>query len=227
MGESALATFGDVETTSNTSSTTRKGRAGQVVLAGGLLMALIAVSACSQGKDSAGAPAKATAPGVAIAEAPDATDDLNPNGYPIFDGTPDEFTVALANCLTTKGWKTVIREWEEGSIGFEIPGLTEEQNDEFMAADRACRSEIGIIDPTPDPKTMRAHFRHMLWAKECLEDLGYDISDPPSVEVHLESLGAAWSPHEDLSHLSRGAWNAANRACPQDAATRERLLGSE
>lgn len=192
------------------------------------VVASLIMAGCSHEVDTSPAPgAEATAPGVAVTDASTGTDELNPNDYPIFNGTPDEFTVALADCLTTKGWKTVVQEWEDGSVGFEIPGLTEDQNDEFMAADRACRSEIGIIDPAPDPKAMRAHFRHLLWAKNCLENLGYDISDPPSIEVHLESLGAAWSPHEDLSHLGRGAWNAANRACPQDAATRERLLGSE
>ncbi len=189
-----------------------------------VLVASLSLNACNQGDQTAGtAGAASLAPGVAVTDATD-LGETESRDYPIFDGTPDEFTVALADCLTTKGWKTVIVESAEGFIGFEIPGLTGDQNDEFMAADRACRGEIGVIDSNPDPMAIRAHFRHLLWAKDCLENLGYEISEPPSVQVFVESLGAAWSPHDDLSPGQEG-WVAANRACPQDAATRERLLG--
>lgn len=83
----------------------------------------------------------------------------------------------------------------------------------------ACHAEHGYPDDAGYTPEHAERFFDLSWANaDCLRDLGYDISDPPSRQSFVEALvnnePPPWFPH--LEALAQGGSNAElEAACPQ------------
>ena len=94
-----------------------------------------------------------------------------------------------------------------------------EQRSAFMAAKDACEAQIGE-PPTPRPlseQEIRDRYDYLVQARQCLIDLGYTMSEPPSVDEFIDSWATGpWSPYNDLAdQTTRQQWEEANQECPQ------------
>lgn len=64
---------------------------------------------------------------------------------------------------------------------------------------------------------MRDRYQYLLQVRQCLMELGYTISEPPSVDAFIESWATGpWSPYSDVVDVAnREQWAEANEKCPQ------------
>jgi hypothetical protein len=134
----------------------------------------------------------------------------------VYDGPRDEYIPLLAACLREHGWPAEIR----ADGGLSVDSLADDQRQAFMAARGECEAEIGSLPPAPplDEEQIRQRYEFLLGARQCLIDLGYPISDPPTVETFIETYATGpWSPFNDLADqtTSEHEWLEANERCPQ------------
>lgn len=136
---------------------------------------------------------------------------------PVFEGTEREWLYALAECIEEGGFSVSINE-EQGSL--EAANLPPEQNDAWNSHSEKCSMEVGV--PQVEELTedqVRALFKDYLANAECLEGLGYEISDPPSRESWVKSwdAGLNWLPYRDISEVvdNPAEWERVNEDCPQ------------
>lgn len=90
---------------------------------------------------------------------------------------------------------------------FEQDGQTQYEGEGFEEAIAACEAELGP-PPAPAPLTddeIISLYEQSLTAADCLEGLGYTISEPPSVERYIEAYRLSmsggpppWNPHSEV-----------------------------
>lgn len=136
---------------------------------------------------------------------------------PIFDGTEREWLYAYAGCMEEGGFVVAIDE-EKGT--FDSVDLPPEQYDAWNTHMEKCGQQVG--DPYIEELTeaqVRALFKDYLAAAECLQGLGYDVSDPPSRESWVKSWenNPNWLPHRDVGKVvdNPAEWERVNEECPQ------------
>lgn len=134
---------------------------------------------------------------------------------PVYAGPPDEYFPRLAACLREAGWDVVV----DPAGGMRLDSLTVEQRPAFQAAKAACQQDIGL-PPPPRPLSeseIRDRYQYLLQARQCLMELGYTISEPPSVDAFIESWATGpWSPYSDVVDVAnREQLAEANEKCPQ------------
>lgn len=144
------------------------------------------------------------------------------DGRPIFEGTEREWIEANAACLEQRGFDMRVEEQgEPPSLTWVPENLPDEQTDAYNEAFSACIDEIG--EPSPEPPPTEAQIREIYLLEvataECLRELGYEISDPPSEDVFIESYSTApWVAYFDLpKDMPPGEWKLVNEECPQPA----------
>lgn len=91
-----------------------------------------------------------------------------------------------------------------------------------------CKADLvatGRIAPPSEPtrEYFEGAYAYDLTLKECLEEEGFDIAEPPSLETYIDSYlnpagEPAWSPYEDISPSAIGTvrWDELNEICPQN-----------
>ncbi len=69
----------------------------------------------------------------------------------------------------------------------------------------------------PTEEQLEAHYQELLELKVCLEDEGYAIKDPPSLDVFVDSWDTGpWHPYESIpDSIAFSEWNRLNVECPQ------------
>ena len=109
--------------------------------------------------------------------------------------TLDEFLVATAACLQEKGYNARV---EEG--GIRVEGAYD--RDTSKADLRACEERIDPARLQPPPEKTRAQleamYRFVVAQTECMREAGYPVSDPPPLQVYVDSEGSAFDPYGDL-----------------------------
>lgn len=113
--------------------------------------------------------------------------------------TAREWGEGLKLCLERAG-VTVI---EEGAGSFSYdpgPGMSRQAMGEIEAE---CRQDLGPLPAPPtDAATARKYYVAYVETAECLEKLGYAVTQPPSVEVFTdqfaEGTGGFWDPFEGV-----------------------------
>lgn len=135
----------------------------------------------------------------------------------IFDGTQREWLYAYAGCMEDGGFAVKVNE-EQGN--FDSVDLPPEQYDAWNSHMEKCGQKVG--DPKIDELTdaqVRDHFDDYLATANCLEELGYEISEPPSRESWVKSWDTAlnWMPHGEVSDVidDPSEWERVNQECPQ------------
>lgn len=130
--------------------------------------------------------------------------------------TGETWMAQMVGCLRQAGWDVVLA---PAGDSYQLPNLSGEQRPAFIEADAACQEQVG---PPPAPEELseaeiREHYRFLLDARQCLVDLGYSISDPPSEDAFVESWTTGpWSPfNEVVEVVSPEEWARINEECPQ------------
>jgi hypothetical protein len=158
-------------------------------------------------------------PTPALVTPPDLLDQLGPyaeivlGGGAVLPGSPEHFDY-LVSCMESAGFAVTL-DVSSGSISGD-PGA--DQMDRFRDTLAICDEaafESGLVarhaEQTPDE--LRLWYRAFLLAHECLTEHGYPASDPPSIDVYVESGGTAWHPYDALSPASI---QDIEPICPQD-----------
>jgi len=119
-------------------------------------------------------------------------------------------------CFRRYGFEGVIQ--EDSGILFDVPPS---QQDRFGEVNRLCveeeAEEFGMELGVPSAETLRRHYRAYLYVRECMIAEGYPVDDPPSLEVFVESGGAAWHPYNAFMASGRAAeLDRLEQTCPQD-----------
>lgn len=158
-------------------------------------------------------------PPSAIVTPPELLDQLGPyaemvlGGGAVLPGSPEHIGY-LVSCMESAGF-AVTFDVSSGSITGD-PGadLMERFRDTLAICEEAA-FESGLVarntEQTPDE--LRLWYRALLLAHECLNEYGYPTSNPPSIDVYVESGGTAWHPYEALSSDSI---QDIEPICPQD-----------
>jgi hypothetical protein len=109
--------------------------------------------------------------------------------------TLDEFLVAMAACLQEKGYNARV---EEG--GLRVGGAYDRETSK--ADFRACEERIDparLLPPLPLTRSqLEALYRYVVAQTECMREAGYPVSDPPPLQVFVDSEGSAFDPYGDL-----------------------------
>jgi hypothetical protein len=127
----------------------------------------------------------------------------SPSPGQTFRQSVDEFMLSLKECTEAKGygWR-----FDRQGDGFSISGqsglaVSEEQRQREQEDLRAC---IAAIDPArlePPPRLTPVQYeqmyRYVLAQTECLRAAGYPVSDPPPLDVYVDS-DRAFDPYVDL-----------------------------
>lgn len=139
-------------------------------------------------------------------------------GYGDFSGQDpfdvDNYQVVrlLAECVADHGFPLTVTGDGTGLLFQSVPP---EQNQLAQAVLFACKAGLGLEKPTPPTvEQLEEIYAYMVAVAHCLEEEGYSVTSPPSVDVYIDSQGY-WNPYDDLpadlSELTR-----LNQVCPQN-----------
>lgn len=119
----------------------------------------------------------------------------------------------MAWCMGELGWEATV---EDEGRSFQV-FHDESQADEFEAASEACTEATGQADHdffTDD--ALSVGYDDRVQQAECMRELGYEISEPPSREVFIEQSQqeriAVYEPSLDIPQSEN---EAAQEACPR------------
>lgn len=131
----------------------------------------------------------------------------------------EEWVGALVQCMHDAGWSNVVA--TEVNWGIQDDTVTKEQMGAFNQSRFECEAQVGVA-PNELPLTddqIRIVYHHWVKQKECLEDLGYEISAPPSEDTFVaqakaDKVGAGWSPFAQITPME-GDLDEVFQQCPQ------------
>lgn len=116
-------------------------------------------------------------------------------------------------------------EVSDDGAGLQLAQLPEDQRSQYIKDRLNCEKQAGEA-PNSQPLSedaIRAVYHHYVDSRECLADLGYETSEPPSetvfVESYLQSYSNSigpWSPFAEIRPTQPGEWETLLAACPQD-----------
>jgi hypothetical protein len=126
---------------------------------------------------------------------------------------------ALYRCITARGWQVTLT--DDGAIQASSDTIPKEQYQLYLTDTWACNAQVSAQFPVDDNQ------KHLLYAAElaertCLQQHGYTVDDPPSLQQFLDEYDSApWSAmaSSELATLSQtmsdADWRAINTECPQ------------
>lgn len=158
-------------------------------------------------------------PPLIVATPPELLDKLGPyadvilQGGAVLSGSREHLSY-LVSCVESGGFAVEL-DVSAGSISAS-PG--HDQMERYQEVLRTCKEaafESGLVARYSErtPEELELWYDAFLIAQECLGEHGFPTSDPPSLDVYVESGGAAWHPYEALSP---NAIAAVEPICPQD-----------
>ncbi len=125
----------------------------------------------------------------------------------------------MADCLNSYGVATEVIDGGAG-ISTDQGALSQEQLADIV---EECEELVDIDSLTEyEPLTvdeLREIYAWQLTVADCLEEQGYKISEPTSVETFIDAYpsGEAWFPYNDIppERLTQAEWDNLNEICPQ------------
>lgn len=109
----------------------------------------------------------------------------------------EEFTEAVNSCLKDAGWD--VEASADGMYLFD--DLDDADARAFGEVLSACTDEHGDRE-LPSREATEVLYAHALDTAACLEDAGYEVSDPPSKEAYVEDVlersPDTWVPFQDV-----------------------------
>lgn len=117
---------------------------------------------------------------------------------------------ALLSCMAELGYDGIIA--ADGTISF--PPVPDEQIDSFEQQMNSCSEETPYV-PLNESQ-IKEMYALELQNKSCLEGLGYEVAEPPSEAVYINTYNTAdwWFAIASLDALPANEFNEAVEACP-------------
>ena len=126
----------------------------------------------------------------------------------------------VLECMRRYGFDGEI---DERDLGINFGKIPDEQFDRFLEVGEICRKEeferYGLTLGLPTREELEASYRMNLYVRECMIMEGYPVSQPPSLEAYIESLGAIWHPYDAFVESGQGGvfgLSKLQETCPQD-----------
>ncbi len=126
----------------------------------------------------------------------------------------------VLECMRRYGFDGEI---DERDLGINFGKIPDEQFDRFLEVGEICRKEeferYGLTLGVPTREELEASYRMNLYVRECMIMEGYPVSQPPSLEAYIESLGAIWHPYDAFVESGQGGvfgFSELQETCPQD-----------
>jgi hypothetical protein len=122
----------------------------------------------------------------------------------------------IVACLDEAGFPGYTTTFDGGVIS---PAYPEDQQDAYDAAFRACHEEVTADLPDvsrPTQGQLEALYGHEVAAWNCLTDLGYETSAPPSFQVYQGDWGTAdqWSAWGAAADIIGSSYRSVQEDCP-------------
>jgi len=117
-----------------------------------------------------------------------------------------------AGCVNDHGFPAQLK---PDGLTIDYTGVTDEQQQIAQAVSIACFNGLRL------PNTWPPQYTNQQWEKlysyelalaDCVRGQGYDVTDPPSVDVFIDTTGM-WSPYDELS-LMGAVQTQLKQACP-------------
>ena len=129
-----------------------------------------------------------------------------------FPGSDAEFQERLHDCMDDVGWPS-----EKQDDGVYRYSSSEEQLDEFDAANAACIESIGGNLPVArSDEEWRDLYDFYVVSVECLREHDVELDDPPSFSVWQEA-DHTWSPYAAVNpnDMTQEQFETLTQDCPQ------------
>lgn len=143
------------------------------------------------------------------------------SGYGDFSEVPyheidwTEVTSLLIDCANDNG--ILARVLPPGD-GYTLADVPLDQQRHAVAVMQACRAGLNLPDSEPLVGEMLEElYQQLLETMTCLEDMGYDVAPPQSLDSFVESYprGESWHPYPSIPDVTPPEWERINQACPQ------------
>jgi hypothetical protein len=129
-----------------------------------------------------------------------------------FDVDNYEVVRLIARCVRDRGFPVSLTQDGPG-LSYEL--VPPEQAQLEYAVEVACKAGLNLQAYQPvSVEQLEEAYAYEVALAGCLEDQGYSVSDPPSLDSFIDSQGY-WSPYSDLPD-SALMNQALNRVCPQN-----------
>ena len=119
----------------------------------------------------------------------------------------------VAECMHAKGVEVNVVDGPTAGWEYDNRVVTES---EFDSARQECTQELVASNQIrlAAERDLGAVYHALVEARQCLEDLGFVISSPPSEETWIETQGATWNPLDELhGRLTRGELADVHEQC--------------
>lgn len=133
--------------------------------------------------------------------------------------SPLDQVEALLACIQDRGLAVTLDTTLRNQPGIEYDNRVVDAA-EYERTSEACKAELteqGVWPPAPvvDRAFLEGFYTDLVETKTCLEDEGYAISEPPSLDAFVESEGRTWHPYGDLPPLGPEELDRLLGVCPQ------------
>lgn len=133
-----------------------------------------------------------------------------------FTGTLTEWSEAMVACLNSAGWTASIPDGTPpGGFDVDDPGAAQEEA--YRADLEHCLfEEVGEWVEIRSESDLRNRFDALVAQAECLNEAGYEISDPPSFQAYLDAFNTQGdtSSYLPLAQLRGDDVVAGQQLCP-------------
>lgn len=128
-----------------------------------------------------------------------------------------EVVTLEAKCLVDHGFPVTTVPPGDG-ISFD--SVAADQIDLALDVFYACQEGLNLPVPVPaDQEQIEERYSFLLELRDCVENQGYPTTNPPSLDVFVDSWNdRPWSPYDLVAandQMGIEEWNALNIACPQ------------
>jgi hypothetical protein len=138
-----------------------------------------------------------------------------PNGSP-------EHLQYMEWCVESEGFDVQI---SDGGLLAHTGSAQEPRYREVLALCEQTAVDRGLVKAQgpPDSGELAAWYEAFGWTHDCLVENGYPVSDPPSLDLYIESRGRNWHPYDMLDPMELAQVEG---VCPQDLIVIFEILAS-
>lgn len=121
----------------------------------------------------------------------------------------------IVSCLDRAGFPGVVT-LSDGTTQANVPW---DQQSAYDQAASTCLLEVCNVCGAPIPIAYWERLYGLeIEAARCLADAGFEVSDPPTLAVYLDTpLESKWSPHREIASVGRFVPSDVAVACPDPA----------
>ncbi|MGO0576451.1 hypothetical protein [Ornithinimicrobium panacihumi] len=133
--------------------------------------------------------------------------------------SPAEHIEMLARCMQEAGW--TVEQNEDGQWSFVVPT---DQQEAFNLSSYVCEAQYPPAEQFRHPWAQeQTAFLYQFLTEEyvpCVQALGYEVSEAPTLEVFLAAGPSSWIPSAQVGEQTRAAgasFSDVEKACPSQS----------